>query len=511
MIQQWKHSGRLTDTPSSKEIEHGKLARRAAAEGCVLLKNEGILPLRISDPIALFGGGAGKTIKGGIGSGDVNNRKTVSIYEGLMEAGATITSTSWIEDYQKRYSDARNTWKEVILEAARHVENHFDAYAAHPFMMPEGRDILESDLSGASAAIYVVSRIAGEGKDRRLQEGDYYLSGKEKEDLLFLNRCHIPTVLIINAGGPVEITDILEEAVCIKAVLNVSQPGQEAGHAVADILFGKISPSGRLTSTWARRYSDYPYSDSYSYLSFIQNLAQNDFKVNVEALSSIEQKQLLMFYYDLFENAGYYDHLQKMVDELATDLYFCTELKEIITLLLQHNKAYEKPDNSMLPDFPLKLHGIYTKAQIQVAIGTSTLERKSPSREGVERNKALNLEAMFVDIIKNREEGSTTDYDDKALSPNLFQWDTQNRVKPESQEGQAYINQTQTMLLFVREQKNFAEDKSRTMGYVYLGRVTLHQWQYKHVGTRMQMQIVWNMIEPIPGSVMHFARIKEIA
>ena len=102
MIQQWKHSGRLTDTPSSKEIEHGKLARRAAAEGCVLLKNEGILPLRISDPIALFGGGAGKTIKGGIGSGDVNNRKTVSIYEGLMEAGATITSTSWSEDYQKR-------------------------------------------------------------------------------------------------------------------------------------------------------------------------------------------------------------------------------------------------------------------------------------------------------------------------------------------------------------------------------------------------------------------------
>ena len=301
MIQQWKHSGRLTDTPSSKEIEHGKLARRAAAEGCVLLKNEGILPLRISDPIALFGGGAGKTIKGGIGSGDVNNRKTVSIYEGLMEAGATITSTSWIEDYQKRYSDARNTWKEVILEAARHVENHFDAYAAHPFMMPEGRDILESDLSGASVAIYVVSRIAGEGKDRRLQEGDYYLSGKEKEDLLFLNRCHIPTVLIINAGGPVEITDILEEAVCIKAVLNVSQPGQEAGHAVADILFGKVSPSGRLTSTWARRYSDYPYSDSYSYLN--GDLEKEEYKegiyVGYRYFDSFEVEPLFPFGYGL--------------------------------------------------------------------------------------------------------------------------------------------------------------------------------------------------------------------
>ena len=252
-------------------------------------------------------------------------------------------------------------------------------------------------------------------------------------------------------------------------------------------------------------------TDSYSYLSFIKNLVQKDFKVKVDMLTPVDQKRLLMFYYDLFENAGYFNNLQKMVDELATDHYLCIELKEIITLLLQRNKAYEKTDNSMLPNFPLKLHGVYTKAQIQVAIGTSTLERKSPSREGVERNKKLKLEAMFVDIIKNREEGSTTDYDDKALSPYLFQWDTQNRVKPESNEGKAYINQTQTMLLFIREQKNFAEDKSRTMGYVYLGRVTLNKWEYKNLGTRKQMQIVWNMIEPIPGSVMLFARMKEIA
>lgn len=118
---------------------------------------------------------------------------------------------------------------------------------------------------------------------------------------------------------------------------------------------------------------------------------------------------------------------------------------------------------------------------------------------------------MFVDIIKNREEGSSTNYDDKALSPYLFQWDTQNRVKPQSQEGQNYINQTQTMLLFVREQKNFVEDKSRTMGYVYLGKVTLNQWEYKNLGTRKQMQIRWNMLEAIPGSIMQFARIREIA
>ena len=258
-------------------------------------------------------------------------------------------------------------------------------------------------------------------------------------------------------------------------------------------------------------YRKWLATDSYSYFSFIYKLAQDKFKVKVSDLSAIDQKRLLMLYYDLFETAGRFKNLQDMIDELSEDHVLCNEIEEILELLLSKTKALEKEDNSTLKGFPLKLHGIYTKAQIQVAIGTSTLERKSPAREGAERNKSLNVEAMFVDIIKNREEGSTTDYDDKALSPYLFQWDTQNSVRPESNVGQAYINQTQTMLLFVREQKTFAEDKTRTMGYVYLGRVTLNDWEYKNLGSRMQMQIVWNMIEPIPGSVMHFARMKEIA
>ena len=252
-------------------------------------------------------------------------------------------------------------------------------------------------------------------------------------------------------------------------------------------------------------------TDSYSYLSFIQNLAQKSFVVNVDELSEIDRKRLLMLYYDLFEKGNQFPTLQDMVNSLAEDACFCEEVEEVITLILKNNNAYEKDDNSGVSDFPLKLHGVYTRAQIQVAIGTSTLQEKSSGREGVERNKQLNLEAMFVDIIKNREEGSTTDYDDKALSPILFQWDTQNRVKPESKEGKAYIEQKQTMLLFVREQKNFAEDKNRTLGYVYLGKVTLNEWEYKNLGSRWQMQIRWNMKDPIPGSVMHFARSREIA
>ena len=275
----------------------------------------------------------------------------------------------------------------------------------------------------------------------------------------------------------------------------------------------KISESESKFNEELKRavYRKWLATDSYSYMSFIANLADKSFKVKAETFGLIEQKWLLMFYYDLFENAGRFESLQDMLNTLAADEHFCEEMKTVFPLLLKGQKAYEKPDNSKLIGFPLKLHGVYTKAQIQVAIGTSTLDKKSSSREGVERNKQMNVEAMYVDIIKDRVIGSSTDYDDTALTPDLFQWDTQNRVKPDSKEGKAYIEKKHTMLLFVREQNTFPEDKYRTMGYVYLGKVELSSWEYKNLGSRMQMQIIWKMLEPIPGSVMHYARIKEIA
>ena len=80
----------------------------------VLLKNESLLPLPLDVPMALFGSGAKKTVKGGIGSGDVNNRKTISVYQGLLEAGAMITSEAWLCDYEKRYEQAREEWKKLF-------------------------------------------------------------------------------------------------------------------------------------------------------------------------------------------------------------------------------------------------------------------------------------------------------------------------------------------------------------------------------------------------------------
>lgn len=263
----WSHSGTQMQQPSKRELTHGALARRMAAEGIVLLKNDGMLPFEPSTSIALLGSGAQKTVKGGIGSGDVNNRENISIYQGFKDAGISVTSTDWLEDYQKRYESARNKWKETILEASKQVDNPFDAYADHPFSLPDGRRVEKGDIEGASVAVYVISRICGEGKDRRRIEGDYDLSKREREDILYLNREQIPVVLILNVGAPVELTDILQKAENIRAILYISLPGQEGGHAVTDVLFGKAMPEGRLTTTWARHYGDYPSAENYSHLN----------------------------------------------------------------------------------------------------------------------------------------------------------------------------------------------------------------------------------------------------
>ena len=105
-------TGTTDNTVTKREIENRKVARRAAAEGMVLLKNEGILPLKEGTKIALYGVGASRTIKGGTGSGDVNERETVSIYQGMKNAGFEITTEDWIKDFDEKYQAARYAWRE---------------------------------------------------------------------------------------------------------------------------------------------------------------------------------------------------------------------------------------------------------------------------------------------------------------------------------------------------------------------------------------------------------------
>lgn len=262
---EFERTGTLDKSVSVREKVNNELAKEIASEGIVLLKNEGVLPILADTKIALFGKGAGRTVKGGIGSGDVNNRSNVSIYEGLKDKPVCITSEKWIRDYEEKYNSSRLAWKDKIYEDIKNFHNPFDAYSSNPFVFPEGELVTEADIGEASVAIYVISRISGEGKDRSRIEGDYFLSENEKKDIKLICKS-IPVILLINAGGPVEITDILEEG-NVKAVLNISQLGQAGGNAVADILMGDITPSGKLTTTWARKYEDYPFAEEFAALN----------------------------------------------------------------------------------------------------------------------------------------------------------------------------------------------------------------------------------------------------
>ena len=101
-------TGSTSDAVTKREQENREIARRAASEGFVLLKNDGhLLPLAAKGKIGLYGAGAVKTIKGGTGSGDVNERDCVSIYQGLKAAGYEVTSDAWLSSYETIYADAR--------------------------------------------------------------------------------------------------------------------------------------------------------------------------------------------------------------------------------------------------------------------------------------------------------------------------------------------------------------------------------------------------------------------
>ena len=265
-INEFTRTGTTSEEISEREQRHRILAREAAEESIVLLKNDGVLPLPTGIPVALFGAGAGLTIKGGTGSGDVNVRHSVSIYDGFTLARVRVTSKDWIEDYEERYELARQAWKKQILDecgGSTDGQLFFDTYTSHAFEMPEGRPIEDTDVQDAKTAVYVISRVAGEGCDRHLAKGDYYLTDHELEDLRVLATLVEQIVIVINAGAPIDLT-VLEAMPEVKAILFMGQAGEEGGNACARILLGFVNPSAKLTATWAKRYMDYPGAMEFS-------------------------------------------------------------------------------------------------------------------------------------------------------------------------------------------------------------------------------------------------------
>lgn len=265
-VKKREFSGSMSQEISERERKNSELACNIAEEGIVLLKNDGILPLDNEVTVGLFGSGAVSTIKGGTGSGDVNSRNVVSIWQGMKNEGFSLSSEAWLKDFESCYHEARTAWRESILKLAAEQDGtqFFDIYVRHPFQIPHGRKILAKDLIEAENVIYVISRNAGEGADRTTEDGDYYLNDLEKNDLYTLSEFGKNIIVLINSGSQIDMEYIISMP-SVKAILNISQPGMEGGNAVARILSGSVTPSGKLTDTWAVHYEDFPNAEQFSY------------------------------------------------------------------------------------------------------------------------------------------------------------------------------------------------------------------------------------------------------
>jgi len=257
----------FSDEISPREKAHQALAREAAAESIVLLENDGTLPLDPC-PVALYGAGAATTIKGGTGSGEVNERHSVPIWEGMRAAGFTITTEDWLREYEavlkaEKARHGKGLVRTAIFGSAEERIN----IMANTFRYPVGRALTRQAFSetGADTCIYVVARQAGECADRSLENYEYNLEPGEIENITLAAGHFRRFVLVINVGGSLDLSP-LEGVGGINAVVFFCQQGMEGGHAFADILTGRANPSGCLTNTWPRRYGDLPNAQEYSYL-----------------------------------------------------------------------------------------------------------------------------------------------------------------------------------------------------------------------------------------------------
>ena len=224
---------------------------RSLASGCtVLLRSDGSFPLESPCELALYGSGARRTVKGGTGSGEVNSRSSRSVEQGLLDAGFTISTGFWLDSYDAVADNARREFMAFLHSQAkaRHTPTVLAFMGA---VMPEPEYNIPLRGHG-DTAVYVLSRISGEGSDRQPVPGDILLTETERRDILALQAQYRRFLLVLNVGGVVDLSPLGD----VKNILLLSQLGADTGTVLADLLLGRAYPSGKLAASWAA-WEDY--------------------------------------------------------------------------------------------------------------------------------------------------------------------------------------------------------------------------------------------------------------
>lgn len=238
------HNPVKTVTPGMPE-----LLRKAAAEGAVLLENR-VLPFAKGSNISVFGRIQQDYFHTGYGSGgDVNYPYAVSLLEGLRNCDTLAVNEELASVYE--------SW------IAQHPADHgiWGMWPRFHREMPVSEALVEAARKNSDHAVIVLGRSSGEDRESVPEEGSFYLTEEENSLLDTVTRHFPDAVLLLNVGSVMDLSFLQEYS--FGAVLILWQGGMESGNAAADLLCGKVSPSGRLTDTVARRYEDHPSSEHF--------------------------------------------------------------------------------------------------------------------------------------------------------------------------------------------------------------------------------------------------------
>lgn len=256
------------------------LLRRAAAEGSVLLKNNGVLPLEKGSVVSVFGRVQLEWFYTGYGSGgDVNNPYAVNLAQGIEKCDSLEINAELLEIYKK--------WdKENPMDHG--FWGHWPRFSPD---MPLTDDIAKAAAEKSDCAVVCIGRSSGEDRENALEKGSFYLTDNERNMLASVTRCFEKTVVVLNIGSIMDLSFVDDFNGKISAVLLVWQGGMESGNAAADLLCGAVNPCGRLSDTVARSYEDYPSSSSFGGRNF--NHYEEDIYVGYRWFETFKKETVL--------------------------------------------------------------------------------------------------------------------------------------------------------------------------------------------------------------------------
>ncbi len=236
---------------------HADVARKAAGESIVLLRNEGALPLKGTEKVALYGVSSVDFVAGGTGSGDVNKAYVVNMVQGMENAGFTLDK-GLVDFYNafQAYDKAQNA-------ISGNAFSWFSRRKLTEQAIPDAG--IANEAKANDVAVVVLGRNAGEGADRKMMD-DFELTAVERELLQKVSSSFHAAgkkvIVVLNVGGVIETNSWKN---LVDAIVLPWSPGQEGANAVADVLTGKVNPSGKLPMTFPVNFMDHPSSSNFPY------------------------------------------------------------------------------------------------------------------------------------------------------------------------------------------------------------------------------------------------------